>query len=275
VSSEDEELAARLAWDSRKAELCQPPILVGAAAMLAAARIKPKMLVEDMIPAGAITLIIGEPGAKKSWLAYALAIATAQGGDWLGVPVTTHGPKPNVLILNYDNPTPECGRRMMRLGMQAHDPIWFHSVDLDPLRMPASIAELNAIVQHVQPSLVVVDSFRQCHTEDENSSQSMAIVMGHIKGFYAQGSSVVVVHHAGKSNGLGGAEGVGKARGSGEIAASADCIIEAKRMKGEDGEPGPDVAVWTKHRSWEIAPCDESLQFALLDVGESTQLVAA
>jgi RecA-family ATPase len=275
MSSEDEELAARLAWDERKAQLCRAPTLVGAADMLAAAQIKPRMLAEGFVPAGAITLIIGEPGAKKSWLAYALAIATAQGGTWLSAPVTPHGPSKAVLVLNYDNPTPECGRRFKRLGLQPTDPVWFHSVDLDPLRLPASIAELNAIVAYVRPSLVVIDSFRQAHTDDENSSKEMSIVMGHIKGFYADGAAVVVVHHAGKSNGLGASEGVGKARGSGEIAASADCIIEAKRVKSKEGDSEYDVAVWTKHRSWEIAPCDESVPFELRDIGERTELLAA
>jgi RecA-family ATPase len=261
------------AWLERKRELVRPPILVGAAAMLAAAELKPKMLVENAIPAGAITLIVGEPGAKKSWLAYDLALAVAQGRTWLGTPVTPHGPTRNVLVLNYDNPTPECGRRFKRLGMTPEDPIFFHSVELAPLRLPAAEAELRAIVEHLRPSLIVVDSFRQAHDQDENSSQAMAKVMGHLKGFYANGASVVVVHHAGKSssNPLSESSAVGKARGSGEIAGSADCIINVSRVDADEG--GGDVAHWGKHRSWEIPPLDESVRFELLDHGEQTVLV--
>lgn len=268
MSDPVDSVEAELAWQERCRELVKPPILVGATAMLAAAELKPRMLVEGSIPAGAITLIVGEPGAKKSWLAYDLALAVAQEGrTWLGSPVTPHGPTRNVLVLNYDNPTPECGRRFKRLGLQGADPVWFHSVDLAPLRLPAAEAELRVLVSHLKPSLIVVDSFRQAHDQDENSSQAMAIVMGHLKSFYASGCSVVVVHHAGKSSGFASAEGVAKARGSGEIAGSADCIINVARSEDLD------VATWAKHRSWEIPACDESLSFKLQDAGETTQLV--
>lgn len=261
-----DEYQARLDWDQRVEEIVRPPILLGAAAMLEAASQRTSFLVDKRVPAGAITLFVGLPGAKKSWLAYDLALAVAQQRSWLGVPCTPKGPRPAALVLNYDNPRPECGRRFMRLGMQPDDPIFFHSVDLDPLRLPAAEAELRALVSHVRPSLIVVDSFRQAHVSDENSSQDMAIVMGHLKALYADGASVVIVHHAGKG---GLAEGISKARGSGEISGSADAQVNVSWSD----EHGCDIAHWEKHRSWELTPYEEVLGFELTDAGQLTALL--
>lgn len=257
----DEELA----WQDLKERLVRPPTLIGAAAMLAAAQIEASFLVKNMIPAGAITLMVGAPGAKKSWLAYALALATARGTDWMGVEVTPKGKSKNVIIFNYDNPTPECGRRFKRLGMTAHDNIHFHSVDLDPLRLPKAAESIRAIVQHLEPSLVVIDSLRQAHEVDENSSSDMAKVMGCYKQLYTNGCAVVIVHHAPKPNALGAGSG---ARGSGEILASADCQIDVAFSEAD----ACDTATWTKHRSWEIPDMAASLPFELVDRGESTIL---
>lgn len=247
-----------LAWEALKERLIQPPTLVGAREMLKFAESKPLMLVEGAIPAGAITLIVGEPGAKKSWLAYALAMATARKDEWLGRTVTPHGPSGNVLVLNYDNPTPECGRRFKRLGMIESDSVFFHSVDLEPLRLPRCKDEIRAITSAVRPSLIIADSFRQSHEGDENSSKEMAEVMGCYKSLCAFGCAVVIVHHASKSE---LASGVGKARGSGEIVASADAMISVSKSDDAD----VDLALWDKHRSWALSDLDASLRFALRD----------
>lgn len=258
---------AALAWEERKHRLTQPPTLVGARDMLRAAEIETPFLVPGMIPAGAITLIVGEPGAKKSWLAYALAISTAQGGTWLGRPVTPMGPTCNVLVLNYDNPTNECGRRFARLGMQPDDPIFFHSVDVDPLRLPKAAEDLLAIFQAIRPSLVIVDSLRQSHDADENSSKEMAVVMGCMKQLRGAGAAVVIVHHAGKSELV--TSGTGKARGSGEIVASADAQINVSKS---DEQDDVDVAVWAKHRSWNMPTADESKAFEVIDIGDASEV---
>jgi RecA-family ATPase len=262
---------AELAWLDLQDSLTRPPTLINAGAMLAAAQSKPLFLVDQMIPAGAITLMVGIPGAKKSWLAYSLALATARGGEWLGKTVTPWGEEPEgcetvgapVLVLNFDNPTPECGRRFKRLGMTPDDPIHFHSVEIDPLRLPKSAESLRAIVSHVRPALVVVDSLRQAHDSDENSSSDMAVVMGALKQLYVGNAAVVIVHHA-TSN----ADGNTKARGSGEILASADAQITVSY----DVDEECDNALWAKHRSWEITDEEASVDFELVDEGESTIL---
>jgi RecA-family ATPase len=257
--------AEQLAWDERVREIVRPPWMLDAKALLAKATLQTLFLADAAVPAGAITIFCGPPGAKKSWLAYSLAIAVAQGGEWLGSRVTPRGPTNNTLVLNYDNPTPELGRRFMRLGMQPDDPIHFHSVELDPFRLPQYADEVRALVSHYRPSLVIVDSLRQAQTEDENDSKVMADIMRTYKSLYAHGAAVVIIHHAGK-----GAltEGVNKVRGSSEIAGSADAVVDVIQATADT----PDMAIWTKHRSWQLEVYEEARAFELKDHGESTIL---
>jgi RecA-family ATPase len=251
----DREALAELAFDERKLLLCRPPTIVGAAAIIKAAATRTAFLIQDRIPARAITFIVGAPGEAKSWLAYSLAIAVMHGTPWLGCDNTT-SPGP-ALFLNYDNPTPELGRRMLRLGLDPTDPAFFHSVEVNPLQLPEAHEDLLAIVDNLKPVITVVDSFRQAHVSNENDSGEMAIVMRAMKALTSRGSAVVIVHHASKSL---EAQGAAKARGAGEIIASADAAIMVANS----------VASWEKVRSWQLPDIEAAIPFRLVDRGDRT-----
>nr|WP_281066391.1 AAA family ATPase [Xanthobacter flavus] len=64
------------------------PLEVVCAADLAGKPIPPRQEhVEGMIPAGNVTLLYGDGGTGKSLLALQLAVATAAGSQWIGLPV--------------------------------------------------------------------------------------------------------------------------------------------------------------------------------------------
>lgn len=254
--SDSAALIAELSWVEEVQALLRPPTIIGARQLRAYAELRTDFLIPNAIPAHAITLMIGVPGSGKSWLAYALAMSTIHGEEWLGIEPERTG---RVLVLNYDNPTPEAGRRFVRLGLEDKDEgqFFIHSVEQGALRLPEASAQLHAIANELRPTLVLVDSFRQSHTGDENSSQEMALVMGHLKGIAQLGAAVVVVHHSVKSS---EASGVGKARGTTEIPASADAVIEVTG----------DTADWSKHRSWAMAADEERLGFEIVDRGVRT-----
>jgi RecA-family ATPase len=246
-----DEAAAEVVRQERGQELCRPPYLIGAAELLRSAKLETQFLIPGLVPSSAITFIVGAPGALKSWLAYDLLVAVAQGREWLGVPA----PRGPVLGLNFDNSTNECGRRMLRLGLSPSDPAHFHSPDGPiALRLPDSAEDLSAIVNVIKPRLLILDSLRQAHTANENDSKEMMVVMGALKSLYALGAAVVIVHHSAK--GQGGAA----VRGAGEIEASADAVIHVQEDKAE----------WRKHRSWRMSTAEETLTFAVDDVEDRT-----
>jgi hypothetical protein len=256
---------AEIQWSERLAAACSPPSLVGSGAVLAAATTRTAFLVDRAIPARAITLILGPPGSGKSWLAYSLALSVARGERWLGIdPPCRRG---SALILNYDNPTPEMGRRFARLGMTAEDPIWFHSVERNQLTMPAASGILAAMASKplgadgrgrggAPASLILIDSFRRSHTLDENDSTQMAQLMGDAKLLCSSGASVVILHHTTKGENP-------EVRGSGEILGSADASIQVKKgIKGNEQQ-----AVWTKNRGWVLSAKDATIRFSVEDRG--------
>lgn len=237
--------------------------------LLARASLKQKFLIEGAIPERAITLIAGAPGEKKSWIAYAACLSVARGLGWLGFDAPEEGPGP-VLVANFDNPTAELGRRFLRLGLRPEDPITFHTRDdvrtSDAmLRLPDRAQLLQTIVARLRPRLVVIDSLRQAHTVDENSSKEMAEVMAVLKSLTVHGAAVVVVHHTKKpgpkDDGLGALLSM---RGSGEIAGSTDAAIVVI----------DDVAHWVKHRGWEIEDGAQDVAFAVEDDGDLTHVIA-
>lgn len=238
-------------------DMLRAPTIIGAREMARAASVKTAFLVEGAVPARDLTIITAPPGSMKSWLAYDLALAVVHGRSWLGFQAPLQG---KALILNYDNPTAEVGRRMMRLGMTDGDEgkIFFHSVDVGlRLRLPGDGPTLQGLVELLQPRIILIDSMRQSHTADENDSKEMGEVMAQAKSLYAWGASVVIVHHS--------AKGGAGARGSGEIDGSVTCHISIQ----------DDIAYWQKHRSWEqrpaeMPPWEDGLRFEVTDQGDTT-----
>ncbi len=253
------------------ATVCRPPIVVGSSDVLRAAKLEPAWVVRGRIPAQDLTLITGAPGVKKSWIAYALVHAVAQRIPWLGFPIEPpaadrrgeRAPGCAALVLNYDNSKAECGRRFLRLGLRESDAVYFHSLDVgSPLRFPDDADKLAVLADHLRPRVIVVDSLRQAHVAEENSSKEMMVVMGGLKRLYACGAAVVVIHHADKA-------GTAGSRGSGEIDASATTVIH---MLDDRGIPR---AEWKKHRSWAMQPEDEKLWCSIEDVGDRTTVARA
>lgn len=241
------------------------PYLLRSGQVLDEASTETDWLVEGLIPAGQITMVIGARGSTKSWLAYDLAIKAARGTPWLGRPLCKSGP---VLVLSYDNPPKECGRRFKRLGLEATDPITFHAPDGPQYLRLGCVTDgehgwqhsdlLRGIIKRTRPVLVVVDSFRQAHTKDENSSNDMQWVMSEIKTWTSAGATVVIVHHAALS-----AEGSVRSRGSGEIEGSADAVIAVQKGK----------STWTKTRSWQPPIEPLAVEFEVTDTSQTTTAV--
>jgi biotin operon repressor len=237
--------------------------LQSASELLASAKLEPDWLVPGAVPAGSVSFFVGKPGAAKSWLAYDLACATVLKRDWLGFGVPTAGDHPSALILNFDNPHAECGRRFLRLGLEPEASLWVHSWGAhnppEPLpavlQLPDAFDPLHAMIYAIRPSLVIIDSLRQAHTSDESSSQEMALIMSQAKRFALYGAAVVIIHHTRKGDGL--------MRGSTEIEATADSITDIER---EDAQVS--LVSWRKTRGWEMV--ESSMTVRVVDEGDRT-----
>ena len=225
--------------------------------------VETKFLVPGCIPRGNVLLLTGEPGAKKSWIAYDLARAVSSGTGWLGKNnlVCPDGPLP-VMILNYDNTTETLRTRLKKLGFTTDDQCWIHTLGFTKpylpnapslLTLPSEQARLKYMLEYRKPALVIFDSIRQGVTLNEDDSKEMASLMTIFKSWLQiNNTTVALIHHTPKDNKSSGWKS--HARGSGEIIASSDVIIESN---------GAELN-WTKTRTWEVGKT-RKVEFDVVD----------
>lgn len=237
-----------------------------AATLLAESSLETKFLFEGAIPDQAICFFAGRPESHKSWLAYHAALSVARNESWLAFENKLDGPAP-VLVMNFDNPEHELGRRFLRLGLRADDPIHFHSMAAklpddglpSMLQLPTAITGIMRILDMLQPKLVVIDSYRQAHVCNEHDSSEMGRVMSCLKMMASTGCSVIALHHLRKQGTHPKAKDDDEPlRGSTEIQASADSIILCKNG----------FIDLYKTRSW--TPKRTRCDFQVVDEGDST-----
>jgi AAA domain len=170
-------------------------------------------IVEGILPRASVTLLAGEPGSYKTWLALALLRGVASGGNFLGRKCA----QTSVLYLDRENPLAVMRERLAVLGIEssaaAESRIWGGWLGDAP---PAiGDARLMEIARERRP-LIIFDSLIRFHAAaDENSATEMAMVMQELRSLANAGATVVALHHKPKSEGS-------HYRGSSDIAGGVD-----------------------------------------------------
>ncbi len=156
-----------------------------------------RMLVDDLIPIGAVGTIAGVPETYKSWQAQAIAVGIAAGeGTILGKTVAHAGP---VGYFWQDDSTREEAERI-KLYDQRHgsepelDVRWFLN---EGLRLPEHIGQLAETIAFYGLVLVVLDSFYNIlfggNLKDEEAEQVVAMLKTEIAD--KTGCTVLIVDH--------------------------------------------------------------------------------
>lgn len=261
--SEDEEIRRH-----EKASAVEEIYLMDAGTLIDRSSTETPFVIDQIIPDEGICFLAGKPGSMKSWLAYDAALAVCRGRPWLGFDVPKAG---NVLVLNFDNPSHELGRRFVRLGLKREDKIMFHSPAATlpreglpaMLQLPDSLTALQLIMIRLRPMLVLVDSYRQSHTGDEHSSRDMGRIMSCLRSLTGYGASILVLHHLRKQGQQKDDVDDEPLRGSTEIQASADTILIVKG----------DTITFNKTRGWRTAI--QEIRFLVDDPTETTTSISA
>ena len=168
-------------------------------------------VVHGLVPARGVTIIAGEAGAGKTWLALTLARAITFGDDFLGRrTLNTH-----VLYLDRENPL-----RLIRdrLQMLFGGPSEFRPWGLWCQDAPPMIGDPRLLEFAQTGPVLIIDSMIRFHGADENSATQMAPVMASLRELATLGASVVVLHHKPKSE-------TSSYRGSSDIVAGADAAF--------------------------------------------------
>lgn len=200
-------------------------------------------IVQDVLPTGGYLNMYGKAKAGKSVLALQLASAIATEGvhDWMGFPIIRHGP---VCYLQVDTPRPIWAERLE--NALRHVPLeGVYFVDLDESGLPYPFNILGEgstwltgalAAMPVKPLLLIVDTIREIHDQEENSSSEMKRVVSMLRAA-ARDPAIMILSHSRKSQiGTYAVDMMDENRGSGYIAGRMDTIIQTTdklmQMKG-------------------------------------------
>ena len=169
--------------------------------------------VEGIVPSGGITLIAGESGACKTWLALLLAKTLTFGGHFLG---RACGCK-EVLYLDRENPASLIRERSSRLEMNGLEKLRYWGGWHQDQPPGIGDARLIKIVGGRKP-VIFFDSLLRFHDADENSASEMGRIMGGLRRLANAGATIIALHHKSEKD-------ISQYRGSSDIKAGVDVAL--------------------------------------------------
>jgi hypothetical protein len=216
-------------------------------------------LVDGYIPERSFTVMFGEAGVGKTFLALDIACCIATGRDsWCGQRVTSAGP---VVYVSAEGSW-GLGSRLRswqtQHGLDDLDGMWFYNDPVDLVDTGRASAFASQIAKH-KPELVVIDTLARCLVGgDENSSKDMGLAVRSIDIIREVADcAVLVLHHPTKTQKK-------TERGSGALKGAADAVFWV-------GSGSPRQVVAQKMKD---AREPKMLGFHLVEVGESMVVVA-
>lgn len=190
---------------------------------------EPVWVVDDLLPAGSLTLFAGREKGGKSLLAADLTASVAGGEPVLDKAVRAGS---TVLVPAEENLRDVWLRLQRRLGGDTDRPLHVLPVnrgedDLLDLANPAALHALRDLILRLEPAVLVLDPFRELHRLSENDSDQMGPLLRPLRRLaHETDTAVVLIHHMSRA---------GSFRGSTVIRASCDQEWAFRRPEETDG----------------------------------------
>jgi hypothetical protein len=233
----------------------------------------PAWLVEGLIPAGTVSLMVGDSESYKSWLGVLLTVSVAAGQPLLGHYPVQSAP---TLLISEENGVAEDKRRVRQiclgLGIDPETaPCYIASDTGFNFDDPEAYAALRAFIDAHGVKLVTTDALVRVHRRDENTAGEMgALYLERLKPLNKAGVGVNLIHHKPKPkerNGAGPPPDSADVRGSGDIRAQAHSVLTLRTVR-QDGATG---TVLVRHSKSRGAPRQDPF---IVRVGDSEDKTA-
>ncbi len=233
-------------------------------------------LVEELVPAGAITMLVGSSGSFKTWLTLELCLKVATGKPFLGHYNVT---KSGILLLDKESGEHQLQRRLFSLGV-SHQDINFHYKCYGDMEItPAFIRGIRDYCIKNDIRLVIFDSLVRFHHLNENDAGDMSRIYEALTILKVAQISSLILHHErkrGQNEERSSREGMLNAgRGSGDIRNSSDHYIALIRDDKDNSVKAyqlknrfrPEAGLLFTARLEKIE--DEKVQWKLLEIAKS------
>ncbi len=195
---------------------------------------KGEFLIEQFVPRLGITMIHGNPGSFKTFFALQMAASIVKQELFLGLYKTK---KTKVLIINLDDIPGQLMERFNFLNIKDenfNDLYLLKNEDANfNINNDTHLDNIAQKANELKIGLIIIDTLRLCHKQDENSSQEMTITMNNLKRLSSLiNSAIILCHHNAKS--IYGVSGALQASGSHVIAGSCVSTVGLKEAKGNN-----------------------------------------
>lgn len=199
-------------------------------------------LIKHLVPAGGLMNIYGKPKLGKSYAALGIAdaIANPECTQFLGKDVLKHG---SVIYLQVDTPRNDWAKRgqdLKEAGYKFHygeNKVYFTDANLVPYPLnvlnDVILAGLKKKVLELKPLILVIDTLREVHEEDEDKSKEMKkVITALVQATKETGTTLILISHARKDNPLATEDNLmDDARGSSYIPGRMDVIAKLTEKK--------------------------------------------
>lgn len=168
----------------------------------------------EWIPRRSVTALFGAGGHGKSLIAQQLAVAVANGRDWLGIPVQ-QGPvlgffceddsdellRRGAELFSREGLTPEVGGRGLYLDARAGKDNLMVTYTQDRRLAPMELLlQLRKQVETLQPALVILDNIAQIYGGQENVRNEVTAFCNELTGLArAHNCAVLLIGHTAKA----------------------------------------------------------------------------
>lgn len=171
---------------------------------------------DNVAARGCLTVLAGEAGQGKSWLALALAKGVSEGKSAAGIPCT----RGTVMYVDAENGFHEMHRRVRSMKLNGECEVYL-AEGFDLGLNQAGLAHYLAVTK---PSLLILDGLRSLWpTGDENDSAGTSIMLNQLRIMLQEYEvSAILIHHLNK---------LGNYRGSSAIAAEPEILVHMYRKR--------------------------------------------
>lgn len=160
----------------------------------------PPYVIDPIFVSGGIHLIFGREGAGKTQLMLTIARDVVNGSKLFGKYECERG---RVCYLGVDMPLQmlqkRIGRMIGEVGASEDFLIAAKDTPIDITQTRTS-ADWVESIREFDPNILFIDTLHKIHRLDENSSQTVAQIYGHLKRVFGGEVAIALVHHEGKGH---------------------------------------------------------------------------
>ncbi|GEM_PF-2284100 len=196
----------------------------------------PEWLIVNLVPSKGLTILAGSAGCGKSLFTQSLIQSICNDAEHLlGKFIINSKGKP-VIVIDQENDFSTIYERLTNLGGVKEERLFYCLKDFD-LKNETNQQQLKEFVERLKPCLIVLDTFRRSHNENENDSRAMNEIYNTALKPLEESAAIILIHHKNKSqNGNSSGSEIDGLRGSTDIVGCATSVFSMTKRKSGDIE---------------------------------------